>query len=84
LSRVDLEHFILPVGVTLAHFKIGHASLADKKGPSWPSTLLPLVPLWIGVFRRKRQPDLSPEQPAGCTCVPLPRSTPGSARLWGR
>ncbi len=57
LSQADLERFTLPTSITLSHFQIGHASLADHHLPSWLITVLVLIPLWFGVFGRKGQPN---------------------------
>ncbi len=52
LAQRDLEHFTLADGVTLSHFQIGYASLTDHRRPSWPITLMPLIPIWFGVYGR--------------------------------
>ncbi len=57
-QAADLEHFTLPATIPLSHFQIGHSSLADHHLPAWPIALMVLIPLWFGVFGRKKQPKL--------------------------
>jgi len=54
LAPADLEHFVLPAGTALSHFTIGHTAGPNRDTPSW-NLLLILIPLWLGVFVRRRE-----------------------------
>lgn len=77
LARADLEHFTLPASIALTHYRIGHTSLTDHHRPSWPITLLILIPIWAGVFGRKTQPNTALEPTADSAFSSASRSTPG-------
>ncbi len=63
LSHRDLEHFTLPEGTKLSHFKIGCSLLSDKHRPSFDD-FPPLVLIWWAAYAaqvKKRQPASAPE-----------------------
>ncbi len=53
LSHRDLEEFTRPFGDQPSQFRIGHRSTPDRNHPSWSSTFLVLICIWLGVFGRK-------------------------------